>query len=275
MNEFIYVGARTGSGGIKAKNAKLSLLKLLACILCAALVMEVLVYFILIPCFAPVKITYSKTASYSTDELTSLLCSSTHPSWLMFNTTTACATLSNLPGIESAAVEKKFPGKIFVRISERVPVAVTLATYDDRTVAVMLDRTGAVFTPAALPENNSLPLITGLSVEDIGQGLRLSQKYHPLLEQLETLAALPKKYLASFSEIHVEPKKIGGYELIVYPIESRVRVLLDMALNEDCLKTVMVTLDVVSSMEPDVEEIDLRYGAFSYRVRETAAMGGN
>ena len=34
------------------------------------------------------------------------------------------------------------------------------------------------------------------------------------------------------------------------------------------LKTMMVTLDVVSSIEPEVEEIDLRYGSFSYRIRE-------
>ena len=45
------------------------------------------------------------------------------------------------------------------------------------------------------------------------------------------------------------------------------RVLTDRALNEDALQYMMVVLDVVNSIEPDVSEIDLRYGSVSYRTR--------
>jgi cell division protein FtsQ len=135
----------------------------------------------------------------------------------------------------------------------------------------MLDKTGAVFGPGFPSAIDSLPLVTGLPVEQIGQGMRLSKIYHPLLEQIAFLISLPQKYFAAFSEIRVVPKNYGGYELIFYPVKSQVKILLDRGLSEDTLKTMMVTLDVVSSMEPDVEEIDLRYGSFSYRLREKKA----
>ena len=38
-------------------------------------------------------------------------------------------------------------------------------------------------------------------------------------------------------------------------------------MNEDALQYMMVVLDVVNSIEPDVSEIDLRYGSVSYRTR--------
>ena len=51
------------------------------------------------------------------------------------------------------------------------------------------------------------------------------------------------------------------------PEDAKIRVLADRALNEDALKYMMVVLDVVKSTEPDVSEIDLRYGSVSYRKR--------
>jgi cell division protein FtsQ len=168
-------------------------------------------------------------------------------------------------------VEKKFPDKVFVHISEREPVAITLTTQNERTIAVMLDKTGSAFIPQIAPSQDTLPLITGLPLEQIGPGMRLSKIYHPLLEQIAILCSLPQKYFSAFSEIRVVTKEYGGYELIVYPIKSHVRILLDRGLNEDTLKTMMVTLDVVSSMDPNVEEIDLRYGSFSYRVKSRDA----
>jgi cell division protein FtsQ len=230
-----------------------------------------LLYFILIPGFAPIKIRFEGTRLYNNGDLALLITPKNGTSWISFNTASACAKLSSLTGIESVTVEKKFPDKIVVNITERVPVAITLATQNGRTVAVLLDKTGAVFVPQFAPPQDSLPLITGLPLEQIGPGMRLSKVYHPLLEQIGRLILLPQKYFSAFSEIRVIPKEYGGYELIVYPIKSRVRILLDRGLNEDTLKTMMVTLDVVSSMEPNVEQIDLRYGSFSYRVKSRGA----
>ena len=251
----------------EGRESKIFALKILVLILCVALAVEIILYFVLIPCFTQVKIYYEGVNLYGSAELTPLIAPKKN-TWLQFNTASACAVLSSLSGIESVSIEKKFPDKVFVSVTERVPVALTLATHEERTVAVMLDKTGAVFGYGIPSAVDSLPLVTGLPVEQIGQGMRLSKMYHPLLEQIAFLTSLPQKYFAAFSEIRVVSKNYGGYELIFYPVKSQVKILLDRGLNEDTLKTMMVTLDVVSSIEPDVEEIDLRYGSFSYRIRE-------
>jgi cell division protein FtsQ len=256
-------GAKTNEG----RESKMFALKILVLILCAALAVEIILYFVLIPCFTQVKIHYEGVSLYGSAELTPLITPQKN-TWFQFNTVSACAVLSSLSGIESVSIEKKFPDKVFVSVTERVPVALTLATHDERTVAVMLDKTGAVFGAGVPSTIDSLPLVTGLPVEQIGQGMRLSKMYHPLLEQIAFLTSLSQKYFAAFSEIRVVSKNYGSYELIFYPVKSHVKILLDRGLSEDTLKTMMVTLDVVSSMEPDVEEIDLRYGSFSYRLKE-------
>lgn len=87
------------------------------------------------------------------------------------------------------------------------------------------------------------------------------------MEQIASIRSLSQKYFAAISEIQVVPKEFGNYELVLYPINSHVKVLTDRSLNEDALKYMMVVLDVVNSIEPNVSEIDLRYGSVSYRKR--------
>jgi cell division protein FtsQ len=87
------------------------------------------------------------------------------------------------------------------------------------------------------------------------------------MEQIQDIRNLKQKYFAAISEIEVVPKEYGNYELVLYPIQAKVRVLTDRALNEEALQYMMVVLDVVNSIEPDVGEIDLRYGSVSYRKR--------
>ena len=97
--------------------------------------------------------------------------------------------------------------------------------------------------------------------------MRLPAKYRPLMDQISSIRKLPQKYFAAISEIQVLPKEYGNFELAIYPVSTRARVLTDRSLNEDALKYMMVVLDVVNSIEPDAQEIDLRYGSVSYRRR--------
>ena len=81
-------------------------------------------------------------------------------------------------------------------------------------------------------------------------------------------AYLPKKAEALGQMYKAEANfRAGNYELALYPSQAKVKVLSDRNLNEDALQYMMVVLDVVNSIEPDVSEIDLRYGAVSYRRR--------
>ena len=104
-------------------------------------------------------------------------------------------------------------------------------------------------------------------IENLQEGMRLPAKYRVLMEQISAIRNLSQKYFAAISEIQVVPKEYGNYELVLYPTQAKVRVLTDRSLTEDALKYMMVVLDVVNSIEPDVVEVDLRYDSLSYRCR--------
>jgi cell division protein FtsQ len=116
-------------------------------------------------------------------------------------------------------------------------------------------------------QDNSVPLVSGIPIENLQEGMRLPAKFHTLLEQISTIRNLSQRYFEAVSEIQVVPKQYGNYELVVYPTNARIRVLTDRSLTEDALKSMLVVLDVVKSIEPDVAEVDLRYDSLSYRCR--------
>ena len=87
------------------------------------------------------------------------------------------------------------------------------------------------------------------------------------MSEISDIKKLQNRYFDLISEIQVVPKEYGNYELVLYPIRTHIRVLTDRILNESALQYMTVVLDVVNEIEPDVCEVDLRYGAVSYRTR--------
>ncbi len=116
-------------------------------------------------------------------------------------------------------------------------------------------------------DSNKVPIISGLPIEYLAQGMRIPAKYRPLIDQITKISELPQSYFAGISEICVQPKEFGNYELALIPSQSHIKVLTDRSLNEEALKYMMVVLDVVKQLGSDVSEIDLRYGSVSYRTK--------
>ena len=235
--------------------------------LCGVLALEGFFYFVLRPGMNKIQVTYVGLEQYGEEDLAPILADGDFQNWLKFNVRLAAERIAALSGIDSVAVEKHFPDKVIIQVRERRAVAMTLANVENRTVPVFLDQNGAVFTKgaSAVTHAANLPLLSGISVEQSQEGMRLPKVYQPLIEQLTALKST--KALSALSEIRVREKNYGTYDLEVYPIHYRTHVLLDKGLNEDALHYMMVVLDVVSSLRPDVPEIDLRYGAASYRGR--------
>ena len=125
-----------------------------------------------------------------------------------------------------------------------------------------------------MAEDGSVPIISGIPVEHLAEGMRIPAKYRVLIEQIAKIQALPQKYFAAISEICVVPKTYGNYELCLIPVNSKIRVLTGRSLNEEALQYMMVVLDVVNTLEPDVSEIDLRYDSVSYRAAVSKDVGG-
>ena len=220
------------------------------------------------PGFASPKITVSGQKNYTAQDIGQMLLSMSNENWHTFDIEHASAIISSDADIESVIIEKKFPDKIFINIVEREPVALTFVNMEDDTVAMQIDKNGVIFEGKNKSiDSNKVPIISGLPIEYLAQGMRIPSKYRPLIDQITKISSLPQNYFAGISEICVQPKEFGNYELALIPSQSHVKVLTDRSLNEEALKYMMVVLDVVNQIGTDVSEIDLRYGSVSYRTK--------
>ena len=237
-------------------------------VLSVLLLLEAVVYKLALPSLGRPKIAFSGERNITKEELASLLQPMSDDNWFSFDTEEAASIISSYPAVDSVNIVKHFPDKISITVKERVPVAMTFLSDNGRTYPVEIDNNGVLFSrDNSAVSDGSIPIISGLPVEHLSEGMRIPQKYRALIEQIGQIQTLPQKYFAAVSEICVVPKEYGNYELMLIPVRSKTRVLTDRALNEDALQYMMVVLDVVSSIEPNVAEIDLRYGSVSYRTR--------
>ena len=250
-------------------DTKMNAIKIFAAIFGILLLCELCVYFFVVPCLDKVEISWSGLSSYTKESMSGVISPCAGKKFMNFSTNEAKSLLMSVPGIESVQVSKRFPNKVYIHVSERKPVAMTFVSANGRTVPVEIDKNGVLFSTTAnsTDSDSSLPLISGIPVENIPEGMRIPQKYRALMEQIDSIRSLSQNYFAAVSEIHVIPKEYGNYELVLYPIHSRTRILTGRQLNEESLQYMMVALDVVNALEPDVEEIDLRYGSVTYRTK--------
>lgn len=264
----------SGSDKSEKKDKKVFLVKILVFVLAILLFAELIISMVLVPCFSKPSITVSGLKSASQQEFTELMGSMKTSSWLRFDTQRAASLLSSVPYIDSVDVSKVFPDRVIVSVKERVPVAKTVINNGGRYISVQIDKNGVLFTGNRQKSDTDyeIPLVSGLPVEKFREGMSIPANYRVLLDQIETVRSRSQKYFAAISEIQVVQKEYGNYELVLYPVHKHVRVLTDRSLNEEALKYMMVVLDVVDSIEPDVSEIDLRYGSVSYRTRSSAAV---
>lgn len=249
---------------------KIKLIKVIFCLLCFALLCELVIYKYVMPSFSSPKVTVTGQKEYSAEEIARLLLPMNSTSWFDFDVEQAVAILSSEAGIDHVSVEKKFPDKIYINVTEREPVAVTFVMDHGRTSPVQIDKNGVLFPgkkKSSLSPETTLPIVSGLPVEYMSKGMRIPAKYRPLIDQISKISEMPQHYFASVSEICVLPKDSGNYELALIPSQSKVKVLTDRALNEDALKYMLVVLDVVNQIGSDVAAVDLRYGSVSYITR--------
>ena len=260
-----YDEARAIAGNGRASARSLFFLKVLAAVFGAVIVIELLVSFFILPQVHAPKIVYSPVVNYSREELDAAISAAHGDSWIGFDIAAASLALTELPGIESASISRHFPDKIVVTLTERIPVALTLLEQDGHTVLVQIDRNGVLFRKAAGSGSDTLPLVTGLPVEGVDEQPRVPLKYRDLMARIAELNALPSKFFAAVSEIHVVPKQYGNYELVLYPVHSNIKVLVDRNFDETVLENMLVALDVISSIDVSAKELDLRYGSISSR----------
>ncbi len=256
-----------GEQKVRRADRKFTIFKIIVGALCLLLLVEVILYTMVIPSKEPVKISFTGLQMYSPEEMYHILNTNTNQTWSNFDSAKAAAVLADCPWIESVSVEKKFPDSVSISVKERVPVAATLLNIKGKTLPVQIDESGVLFIAKAGASISHLPLISGLPVEQFTDGMRLPSIYRNFIGQLAKIQRLPQKYLATISEIHISTKEYGGFDLILYPVHSHTRVLMDRTFSADSLQYMVVVLDVVNSIGSNIYEIDLRYGSVSFRTR--------
>ena len=187
---------------------------------------------------------------------------------MAFDTGSFATKLASNAAIESVSVEKKFPDQILVKITERKPVCCSLVVVNGKTVPIQIDKSGVIFSVGSNLATNNMPLITGIELSTIQEGMRIPKKYRSLILQIQEIMERNPVYFNALSEIRVIPTDYDSYELMLYPMQSKTRVLVDRNFNEQTLQEMMVILDVVSTIENKVFEVDMRYGTVSYKIVE-------
>ena len=177
--------------------------------------------------------------------------------------------ITSYPLVAEARVVKKYPDKVLIEIIERQPVGILLATVEGRTIPMEIDKTGTVFKIASKKDRQTLPIISGLSFQNIRAGMKVHKQLVPLFKQLDLLQRKSPALMSEISEMKIEQKKYGGFDLILYPVRTQVKVRTDSALNEDRLQYMILTLDVIRRLDlnAQIEELDVRAGTASYRLR--------
>ncbi len=260
----------------KKNSSKLNGIKIFVAIFGILLICELCVYLFVMPCMNEVTISWTGLKSYSPQSLMELISVPAKSNLVKFNTNEVKSILSSVSGIEEVQVYKKFPSSVCINVIERTPVAMTFISNGSVTSAVQIDKNGVLFSANSNFANSdrSIPLISGIPVENIPEGMRIPQKYRALMEQIAEIRSLSQNYFAAISEIHVMPKEYGNYELVLYPIHSKTRILTGRQLSEESLQYMMVALDVVNTLDPNVVEIDMRYGSVSYRTKSEHQASG-
>jgi cell division protein FtsQ len=196
-------------------------------------------------------------------------------SYMTVNTAGAEAALEGIYQVESAKVIKHFPDRVLITLEPRRAVAFTLTMIENKITPVFFDRQGVLFKIGNGYGDeilsSSIPLISGLALEEPVLGMRLSPVFARFFTGLERIHVSAPDLLAAISEIEIHQKKYDGFDLILYPNHDPVRIRAAAELNEDMLRYMMLVIDVLVSQGTQVDEIDFRTGTASYTLKEASS----
>ena len=268
LQHHAYIESRQVPQAVKKAKGK-QLLKIIILLMLLFLVGDSVYYLFIVPFNARAKIQFSGIDTIIEAELKKAAGLTGTEKWGMLNKDVLLHRITSYPIVAEARVVKKYPDKVLIDITERKPVAVLLATVGERTIPMEIDKTGTVFKAASGKNLQKLPIISGLSFQAIRTGMKVHKQLVPLFMQLDILQKKNPALLNEISEMKIEQKKYGGFDLILYPVRTQIRVHTDSRLNEDRLQYMMLTLDVIRKLDLNtrIEELDVRGGTASYRLR--------
>jgi cell division protein FtsQ len=191
-------------------------------------------------------------------------------SFMSTNVREAQEKLSALILVESARVTKRFPDKLTISLIPRKAAAVTLASVDGRQAPLFIDRQGVFFKigDSLSGDAAGLPVLSG--IENPQMYMQLPASLVPLSQKISAIASASPGLLSAISEIRIEQKSWEGYDLVLYPVHSPIKVRIENNLTEEILRYMLLMLNVFESGSDKPQEIDFRSGIGSYKIKENS-----
>jgi cell division protein FtsQ len=189
-------------------------------------------------------------------------------SYFSTNTKIITEKLSSHILIESAVVIKRFPDKLSIYLTARQAAALTLTSVNSKQVMMYVDRNGVFYKIEnnSFQEKTDIPVLSG--IEDPQLNMRLPSALVPLVKNLYEIAKSSPELLSAISEIRIERKTWDGYDLVLFPVHSPIKVRIENNLTEDTLRYMLLMLNVFETDVQRPQEIDFRSGMGSYKIKE-------
>ncbi|MBR5915084.1 MAG: FtsQ-type POTRA domain-containing protein, partial [Spirochaetia bacterium] len=172
--------------------------------------------------------------------------------------------------IQSAVVEKHFPSEIKIAVEGREPFAITFIDVDGRTVPVTLDREGIIFEIGEGVTDYELPVISGLTFQNLKLGTQLPSMFIPYLSRLSAVKQSSFALFEKISEIKFVEKTEGTFDVVIYPSDSSIRIRTSSDISDRMLQQMFTVLDVMeeNGIDKQTDELDFRGGKIVYKVKE-------
>ncbi len=172
--------------------------------------------------------------------------------------------------IQSAVVEKQFPSGIKIILEGRDPFAITFIDVDGCTVPVTLDREGVIFEIGEGVTDYELPVISGLTFQNLKLGTQLPSMFIPYLSRLSAVKQSSLALFEQISEIKFVEKTEGTFDVVIYPANSSIRIRTSSDITDRMLQQMFTVIDVMeeNGIDKQTDELDFRTGKIVYKVKE-------
>ncbi|MCL2704656.1 MAG: FtsQ-type POTRA domain-containing protein [Spirochaetaceae bacterium] len=172
--------------------------------------------------------------------------------------------------IKTAEVKKIFPASLYIKVTERVPLGMALVNSGGKTIPVVFDEEGVIFEIGKSVSDYRIPVISGLKFTEIRLGLKLPEELIIYLSELKKLKESTPALFEQISELKFVNKNNSSYEVLLYPLNTRVRVRTENTINDNLIKQIFVVLDIIekNGLESEMNELDFRSGQVVFKVKE-------
>jgi cell division protein FtsQ len=249
-------------------------IKVLIIAAASILVLELLWIFVISPCMPLSRLELTGYSGLDRKEVLRRAGIGERASYISVNPRSVEKNLEAIREVESVRVTKRFPNSVTILLVPRTAVAMVFDKIEGRQAPLYLDRHGVLFRDGGSLSQiqasgyPALPVISGLP---LGEDKALPAIYLPLFASLEKIRGAEPQLLQAISEIRVNRKPFDGFDLILYPVHSPIRVRVESNLSEETLRYVMLMLDVFAEREQEIGEIDFRTETASYKLKEASS----